>query len=146
MVAIEIPFRDALALRRLVLRPEAVSDEATMYDEELAGTASTYGVLVDRFLVAIGTVMPDRHPSNPGPGDWRVREWRPIRTFGVAVWESWCLARWSAMPPTKAGQLVWCNARVSAAAFYAQAGFVRRGDEVNTAGDRPHYLMDRPLA
>ena len=65
MVAIEIPFRDALALRRLVLRPEAVSDEATMYDEELAGTASTYGVLVDRFLVAIGTVMPDRHPSNP---------------------------------------------------------------------------------
>ena len=44
------------------------------------------------------------------------------------------------------GQLVWCNARVSAAAFYAQAGFVRRGDEFNTAGDRPHYLMDRPLA
>ena len=146
MVAIEIPFRDALALRRSVLRPEAPSDDATIYNEELAGTASTYGVLADQVLVAIGTVMPDRHPSSPGPGDWRVRGMATHPDFRGRGLGALVLSALVSHATDQRGQLVWCNARVSAAAFYAQAGFVRRSGVFNTAGHRPHYLMDRPLA
>ena len=146
MVVIEIPFRDALALRRGVLRPEAPSDDATIYDEELEGTAATYGVVVDQVPVAIGTVMPDGYPPNPGPGDWRIRGMATNPDFRGRGLGALVLSALVAHAIDRDGTLAWCNARVSAAAFYEGSGFVRRGDIFNTAGDRPHLLMDRPLS
>lgn len=41
--------------------------------------------------------------------------------------------------------LVWCNARTTAAGYYAKLGFTPRGDEFEIEGIGPHFVMARAL-
>lgn len=42
--------------------------------------------------------------------------------------------------------VLWCNARTSAAAFYQKLGFVAFSDEFDIPGIGPHYQMKRSVA
>lgn len=44
-------------------------------------------------------------------------------------------------PPTT----VWCNARTTAAGYYAKLGFTPQGDEFEIEGIGPHYVMVKQL-
>lgn len=41
--------------------------------------------------------------------------------------------------------LVWCNARTTAAGYYAKLGFSPRGDEFEIEGIGPHFVMARVI-
>ena len=138
--------RDAVNLRRLVLRPEATTDDGVVYAEDDEASTATYGCLVDDVLVSVGTIMEADHPLNPAAGDWRIRGMATAdgyrsRGCGQSILEA--LLRHAT---TRGGRRVWCNARADAVAFYARAGFETQGDMFLTAGDRPHYLMDLHLS
>lgn len=136
-----IPPSDALDLRRWILRPEAVSNDAVRYPEEGFETTATYGVHMDGTLVSIGTIMLSPYPGSAEQA-WRIRGMAtevPFRSrgFGGLILEA--LLSYAA---ERGGGRVWCNARVEAIRFYERFGFVTRGDVFLTAGDRPHVLMD----
>ncbi|MBK5267589.1 MAG: GNAT family N-acetyltransferase [Acidimicrobiia bacterium] len=136
-----IPPFDALDLRRRILRPEAVSDDAVRYPEERFETTATYGIEVDGVLVSVGTIMRSPYPGSGDEPAWRIRGMAtepPFRSrgFGGQILEALlCHAR------DGGGGRVWCNARVDAVPFYERFGFATRGDVFLTAGDRPHVLM-----
>lgn len=46
---------------------------------------------------------------------------------------------------SRGGALMWCNARTTALAFYRRHGFETVGDEFETPGVGPHFVMVRPL-
>ena len=46
---------------------------------------------------------------------------------------------------TEGGELIWCNARVSALAFYERAGFRTWGEPWEIPGHGPHVVMWRRI-
>ncbi len=138
--------RDAVDLRRQVLRPESESDDGVVYAEDEATTTATYGCFVEDALVSVGTIMEADHPLTPAVGDWRIRGMATADGYRSRGCGQSILDELLRHTRTRGGQTVWCNAREDAVAFYERAGFVRRGDVFLTAGDRPHYLMDLHLS
>jgi GNAT superfamily N-acetyltransferase len=43
------------------------------------------------------------------------------------------------------GDVIWCNARINAVAFYKKAGFKIIGDEFDIENIGPHFLMAKNL-
>ena len=140
-----ISSRDAVDLRRQVLRPESESDDGVVYAEDEAATTATYGCFVDDALVSVGTIMEADHPLTPAVGDWRIRGMATADGYRSRGCGQSILDELLRHARAADGRRVWCNARSDAIAFYERAGFVRRGNLFLTAGDRPHYLMDLHL-
>lgn len=156
-------------LRRAVLRPDQSAEHAEYPadDHPLSAHAAVrhpeprdpeprrpeprrpepLGRAHDADVVAVGSVLPEAPPWEPGRGDgWRVRGMatRPDSRrhgFGSLVLEA--LVHHVA---AHGGGLVWCNARVPAQCLYARAGFVIRGEVFDIPGIGPHVHMWRTVA
>jgi GNAT superfamily N-acetyltransferase len=141
-----VPVAAALgrALRMSVLRSNEPVDGPMYPLEEDPATAHFAALAGDRVL-AVGSVMPDGHPHDPSPGDWRVRgmatlpEWRG-QGLGARV-----LAALEAQARREGGRRLWCNARVGARSFYERAGMAAEGGEYEIPGIGMHLLMSKPL-
>ena len=136
-----IPPVDALDLRRRILRPEAVSDEAVRYPEERFDTTATYGIELDGALVSVGTIMLSPYPASGDEQGWRIRGMATEPSFRSRGFGGRILEALLAHARDGGGGPVWCNARVDAIPFYERFGFATRGEVFLTAGERPHVLM-----
>lgn len=136
-----IPPFDALDLRRRILRPEAVSDDAVRYPEEQFETTATYGIELDGALVSVGTIMLSSYPGSGDEQAWRVRGMATEPLFRSRGFGGQVLEALLSHARVRGGGRVWCNARVDAVPFYERFGFATGGDVFLTAGDRPHVFM-----
>ncbi len=132
-------------LRMAVLRPEQDPAEPMYAREREPSTLHFAALGAGGEVLAVGSAMPDGHPREPRPGDWRVRGMATEprqrgRGLGTMV-----LAAIEAAARERGGARLWCNARTPARGFYERAGFVVEGEEFEIAGIGPHFLMSKPL-
>ena len=131
-------------LRQEILRPGHTGEKLVFPGDEHPETLHA-AVSIENRVVAVATLMPDPHPYDPEPGDWRLRGMATSpelrgRGIGAAL-----LAACEAHARDHGGTRLWCNARVNARAFYERGGLVVEGVafEIPTIG--PHYLMSKAL-
>jgi ribosomal protein S18 acetylase RimI-like enzyme len=96
-------------------------------------------------LVGVASVYEEAPPEEAAPFTWRVR--------GVAVTTEWrrtgvgrsLMQACEAHAARRGGALVWCNARVTAIAFYERLGYRSLGGVFDVPGVGPHVRMQRRL-
>jgi predicted GNAT family N-acyltransferase len=137
-VAAEVTY----ALRAAVLRPDG--GEITWAGDEDAATFHLAARSGDR-LVGVVRFSPAPCPWRAATGPWQLRGMATdpaLRGAGVGramVVDG--LARVAA----RGGDLVWCDARVTAAGFYERMGFAVVTEEYDKPGIGPHVGMLRAV-
>lgn len=132
-------------LRRSVLRPQLGPGEPLPGDE-LPGGVHLGALDADGTLVATCLVYADPCPWLPGRVAWHLRQMATLpdrrgEGHGAAV-----VAAATAYVGARRADVLWCNARETAAAFYERQGFLRHGAVFTD--DRhaiPHVRMSREL-
>jgi len=150
---------DTLALRQQVLRPGRPLDESIFPGDDDPRTAHVAarvrleapellahvdeGIVFEGIL-AVGTVLPEPPPWDAQrPDGWRVRGMatRPeLRGRGLG---GRVLAALLDHVAAGGGGVVWCNARITAVAFYERAGFQRLGTPFDLPTIGVHQRMWR---
>jgi GNAT superfamily N-acetyltransferase len=139
----EVAAIETLALRQRVLRPHQTLDELAHEDDDRRDAVSF--AAIDAGAV-IGTASVHREPppwATHEPQAWRLRgmatdEARRHLGVGTAVLDA-------AVDYVREhnGDLLWCNARVTAIAFYQRAGFTTRGESWDEPRLGAHIAMQR---
>ena len=143
---------DTRLLRHAILRPNQTLD-ACVYPGDDAPESFHLGVPKPETngrsdLIAVASFfrepIPDQSDVSPA---LRIRGMAVLpehRSKGLGralVDAGLAIAREQSPPPS----LVWCNARSTAAGYYAKLGFTPRGDEFEIEGIGPHFVMVREL-
>lgn len=133
-------------LRTAVLRPNRTPTDLLFYDEDSLPTTVHGAVYLDDQIVAVATFMHDRNP---------VTELNAIRLRGMAVSPEFQKRGFGGIVLTESLkalrarfteiETVWCNARLTAVAFYESHGFATHGSQFEIADIGPHYVMWRKL-
>ena len=130
-------------LRHKVLRPNQTLADCVWAQDEDSDTVH-FAAEYDGEIVGIASIA-----ICPREGDssntWRLR--------GMATEPAWqgrgiggqVLAACLDHARSKGSPLMWCNARTSALAFYRKHGFETVGEEFETKGVGPHYVMVKKL-
>jgi GNAT superfamily N-acetyltransferase len=136
------------SLRRAVLRPNQ-PPEACVYPGDEEAHTGHLGVFVDDgseelALVGVASIFEENRPGTLG-GGWRIRGMAVApehqgKGHGGALLTA-CLEH----ALRHGGVEVWCNARKTAAEFYAHHGFEQEGEEFELPAIGPHFLMRRSL-
>lgn len=127
-------------LRGEVLRPGQSPEELVFPGDEQPGTLHL-AVREGERVVAIASVMREACPQIPCVKAWRIRGMASaphVRGRGIG---SMLLARCESHARERGGQLLWCNARVGARAFYERGGLRVHGDRFEIPPIGRHYLM-----
>lgn len=140
---VAVPGEDTHDLRERVLRP-GQSPQELVYpgdDHPDALHAAVRDPADGGPLVGVATVAPEGHPTDPRPGDWRLRGMATApeargRGVGAALLDA-CLDHARA----HGGRRVWCNARMTAEGFYLRAGFIPEGARFDIPGLGEHVVM-----
>jgi GNAT superfamily N-acetyltransferase len=129
------------ALRARVLRRGQPPDAARFAVDAAPDTASFAALTPEGEVVGTTVVYPEACSWRPDVRAWRLRGMavdppRQGRGLGGRL-----LAAAVGHARAHSAELVWCNARVPARAFYARAGFVAHGDEWDDPHIGPHVAM-----
>ena len=132
-------------LRLAVLRPGRPI-EAAQFPGDDAETTRHFGAFRDGSLLGIASLYLAEMPEQPGLRAFQLRgmatalEARGLG-LGCALVHA-CLA----FTREQGAQMVWCNARTSAAGFYSKLGFETVGGEFEIPDVGPHFRMKLRLA
>lgn len=137
LVILPIAAEETIALRLSVLRP-GMPRESAIFAED--SRAVHFGAFSEGFLVGIASLHQENLPDEDVIG-WRLRgmataEKAQRQGIGSAILrdcEDYVAAR--------GGAILWCNARVGAAAFYAKNGFTICSEVFEIPGVGPHFVM-----
>lgn len=134
--------REVESLRRAVLRPELPADQPLPpFAPDGAVTLGAVGE--DGEIIGTCVVFPAPCPMQPQRSDaWQLRAMAtsPARR-GLGVGSA-VLATAVSQVRSRDGQLMWCNARVTAVDFYARHGWVAQGAVFPSGpSDLPHRRM-----
>ncbi len=136
-----ISAEETIAIRWPVLRPGFPRETAIFAGDELA-TAKHFGAFDGRTLVGVASIylvpLPER--ANVAPA-WQLRGMATLpevrgRRWGCALLDA-CVTH----ARVERAALLWCNARTSAAAFYAKHGWQIVGTEFDIPTVGPHFRM-----
>lgn len=102
-----------------------------------------FGAFVDDVLVGVASMVPLERDG--APGGWRVRGMAVVTDrrrngIGADLLRAAVDAAWDLDLPE-----VWCNARTSAAGFYARHGFEVVSETFELPDIGPHVVMRRTL-
>lgn len=131
-------------LRLKVLRPGHPVAAAQFPGDDLPSTKH-FGAFRDGELVGITSLFRAEMSGHPGVNALQLRgmatapEVRGEGCGRVLVAASVAFAQESGI------ELLWCNARTSAAGFYHKLGWEIVGEEFNVSDVGPHFRMWRPI-
>ncbi len=120
--------------------------ESAIFPGDEAPETRHLGAFVENDLKGVVTIYPAEFPDQLGAvGSWQLRGMGVLpeaqrRGIGEALLRA-CLREAAAA----GGRLMWCNARVTAAAFYARNGWLVSCAEFNVPTAGPHVRMWTPL-
>ncbi len=131
-------------LRQQVLRPKRRPEEQVYPNDDVPDALHT-GAFHDGKLVGIATVFRDAPPGETQPRAWRLRGMAVLpemqgQGVGRALVE-FCVAHIRAHD----GDVLWCNGRTSARAFYESVGFRATGAEFDVPVSGAHFVFRRDL-
>ena len=135
-------------LRTQILRPHFDEGRLCEFEQDDHQDTVHFG-LVDAVgrVVAVATFFPQPCPEKPRPQALRLRGMcvEPVLQgmgLGERLLEA-ALGRLAVQFPS--AEVVWCNARVSAAPFYEKMGFERIGQVFDVDPIGPHVVMWRKM-
>jgi len=148
-----IPTVASYPLRHAILRPHQGIDAVVWERDDEPGTA-TFGAVDSESgaIVGVATVFREPAPFDPaavglaaGAGGkettWRLRGMATCEDLQGRGIGSMVLKAVLDHVAAEGGDLVWCNARVGAIAFYKRAGFETWGDEWELPSIGSHIVM-----
>lgn len=137
---------EVVDLRHVILRAGLGRATAEFDGDHDAQTIHIAGFTTENVVVACASFLRRDHPDSREPA-WQlrgmaVRQDLQGRRLGARLLEF----GERAIREHDGPRLLWCNARIPAAAFYERNGWTRQGDEfiVETAG--PHVRMFKRLS
>ena len=136
----EVPAEVTHALRGAILRPDG--GEITWAGDEAPATFHLAARAPDGAVVGVVRFSPTPCPWRPGAeAPWQLRGMATdpaVRGSGAG---RALLAEGLARVAARGGDLVWCDARVTAAGFYERMGFTVVTGEFDKPGIGPHVGM-----
>ena len=136
----QITTAETIPLRHAVLRAGRAIEETSFPGDNLLTTAH-FGAWKDGKLLCIASLFRADSPDNPGLNAFQLRgmatapEARGLG-LGAAIVKA-CLK----FARDEGAELLWCNARTSAAEFYAKLGFKTVSSEFDIPTVGPHVRM-----
>jgi len=134
-------------MRVEILRPASPVDDLVFPGDDDELTLHVGAFEEDGELLGITSVYAESRADSvaPAPMEWRLRGVATApsarrRGVGSALMAA-CLDH----VEQHGGDLVWCNARTPAVAFYTAHGFVVTSEEFEIEGAGPHHVMERRL-
>lgn len=132
---------ETIPLRLAILRP-GLPAAAALFPRDDAESTRHLGAFNGPCLVGIASIYDAPLPEQPEKaGAWQLRGMATSpevrgRGFGREL-----VLRALSETTAAGGALLWCNARIGAAAFYARLGFQIVGDEFDIPTAGPHLRM-----
>ncbi|SHN65345.1 Predicted N-acyltransferase, GNAT family [Geodermatophilus obscurus] len=132
-------------LRRAVLRPEG--GEVVWAGDDDPATVHLAARTPDRRVVGVARLSPAPCPWRPeARAPWQLRGMATDPAVRGAGAGRALLGACLAAVAQRGGDLVWCDARTTAARFYERAGFTVVTGEYDKPGIGPHVGMVIPVA
>jgi N-acetylglutamate synthase-like GNAT family acetyltransferase len=128
--------QEVIPIRQIILRPGRPVSECVFAHDDDADTRH-FGAFVDGTMLGVASVYRDKTDV----GAWQLRGMAVLedsqrRGVGSALLRACC-----EHVVAQGGSKLWCNARITAAAFYAKHGFETAGAEFISPDVGPHYVM-----
>jgi len=139
-----ITAREARTVRLPVLRAGLPPESAILDHDDDPGTRH-FGAFDGQRLVGVATFFAEPCAFRPGRRAWRLRGMATLedmqgRGAGSALVDEGIRATIAS-----GADLMWCNARVTAAGFYEKLGFVAVSDVFELPNSGKHYVMIKDL-
>lgn len=103
--------------------------------------AGHFAVVVDDAAVAVATVVPEPHPTDPRRGDFRLRGMATDPEHRGRGYAGQLTSACVDHARGEGASRIWLQARPAAVAMYERAGFARETDEFDVPGLGPHVRM-----
>lgn len=130
-------------LRHKVLRPNQ-SLAACVWAQDTDPDTAHFAAVLNAQIVGIASIAICPREGD-SPNTWRLRGMATEPELQGQGIGARVLAKCLEHAKSRDGTLIWCNARTSALEFYRKYGFETIGDEFETPGIGPHFVMVRPL-
>lgn len=134
---------DVYPLRHRVLRPHQTLADCAWAQDTDPDTVH-FAAVLDSQIIGIASIAICPRDGDP-PNTWRLRGMATAPELQGQGIGAKVLAKCFEHAKSRGGASIWCNARTSALAFYRRHGFETVGDEFETPGIGPHFVMVRPL-
>ena len=128
-------------LRQRVLRPHQRLEEMVYPGDDADETFHLAGLDAAGQVLGIASYYADAHPHGGRAGDWRLRGMAVTAELQGQGLGRRLVEVGQSHIRKQDGSRLWCNARVSAQAFYEQLGFTAEGDRFEIPAIGPHYVM-----
>jgi ribosomal protein S18 acetylase RimI-like enzyme len=135
---------EVIELRHTVLRPNQARSSCYFPEDSYQHTIH-FAAKLDERIIGCASVYKQKHPDFSLKQSWRIRGMAVLpeyqgQAIGTHLLET-CINHAIKMK----GDVIWCNARIDAVAFYKQAGFKIIGDEFDIPDIGAHFLMAKNL-
>lgn len=139
-----IKAKDCWPLRHQVLRPHQTIEDCD-YPNDQNPDSFHLGAFEDKDLVAVGSFYKERQPTVLGHFQWRLRGMAVLPDFrGKGVGQQLLRFAFDELKAKRA-DVLWCQARESAAGFYTKLGFGIKGEPFTLEGIGIHFIMAKPI-
>lgn len=136
----QVTAADLHPLRQRVLRPhQSVAEVGFEGDDH--PDAGHFAALLDDEVVAVASVLVERHPDRDDGRAWRLRGMATDPLHRGQGWGALLVRAVVVHVADRGGGLLWCNARVPAEGFYARLGFVAEDVRWEEPDLGPHVRM-----
>ena len=139
-----ISARETWPVRHVVLRPGQALASCDYEIDKMPGSFHL-GLFGDEQLICIGSFYPDAHQEFAAARQYRLRGMATLPPYQGRGYGMRLLGDALLQLLELDCQLLWCNARVSAAGYYLKFGMQRHGAEFEIEGIGAHWLMYRSL-
>lgn len=135
---------DTHDLRHRVLRPHQPVDEVDFPNDRNPDSFHV-GAFIGEHLIGVASFYPERHEDLKGWKQYRLRGMAAHPDFQDQGVGQRLLDFGIQHVRQQRGDLLWCNAREKAKAFYERQGFQVHGEAFPMGDIGPHYLMAKRL-
>ncbi|MCW9028062.1 MAG: GNAT family N-acetyltransferase [Kangiella sp.] len=141
-----VPQATIIPLRHSVLRA-GQPIETCYYAEDSMEGCFHLAASIDGKVVAVASFYPESHPKLDADfnfhsdSTWRLRGMATDPQSQGKGYGAELLREGLRLCNEKGAQVLWCNARTTAAPFYSKLNFDIKGEEFVIEGIGPHYFM-----
>lgn len=137
----QIDYRDTYPIRHQMLRPGRPI-ETCHFEGDDNDLTFHLGAYVDEKLASVASFYFKSHPEiKDQEYQYQLRGMATLPEYQNQGLSRALLKTAFPIIQNNHVKLLWCNARVGAAGFYENCGFIRVGEEFEIPDVGPHYLM-----
>jgi predicted GNAT family N-acyltransferase len=139
-----IRLEELIEIRHQVLRV-GQARSSCYYPEDSFNQTHHFGLFISDQIIGCASIYKESHPDFKLRQSWRIRGMAVIEKYQSKHYGSMLLESCINHAIDQKGDVIWCNARINAVAFYKKAGFKIIGDEFEIETIGPHFLMAKNL-